>query len=265
MPADCYCVLLHADLASSWRLPAAQAPSGAAPAAATDPVAAAAAGLAAMGLSEPPSSGSLQQGPASRHGSSGSVASSAGGAGGGAAGWQQQQPQSAVVFSGFVSHQQLTAALGSRLSGDPVRQVLRAAAAAAKGPRQLGLAADPHGKQEQPLATCRVSMRGPGGRGHADVAVSSFPPSSDAGHLPVAAPGAQQLRPASSRPWLVERAQQLARGVAAAAKQASAQAAGVATPADLDPSQLRLKCALMSLQLPVEMLAESVLQALPAA
>lgn len=263
LPADCYCVLLHADVASSWRLPAAQAASDAVEAAAD----AAAAGMATLGLSQQPGDAGSGQGPGrttSRHNSSSSM-------GGSGASRPHQQPaaQSAVVFSGYVSHQQLAGALGSQLSGDPVQQVLRAAAAAARSPQR---AAAQQGDGEQPLATCRVSMRGPGGRGSADVAVSSYPPASDAGHLPSSASEAALPQPAPSisgrsgggggRPKLFERAQLLARGVAAAAKQVAVQAAGGQGAGDADPSQLRLKCALMSLQVPVDALADGILQAL---
>ena len=277
LPADCYCVLLHADVAASWRLPAARAASGGGSSAAGD-ADAAAAGMAALGLSQPPAPGSSSGTGGSRPSSSGSLAGSS------AAQQAPPQQQSAVVFSGYVSHQQLTAALGSQLLGDPVRQVLRAAAAASRRPQQPGPGRGQQQQQqqqrEQALATCRVSMRGPGGRGAADVAVSSYPPAADAGHLPGSASDLQQQQQqqqqlaaspsgsgrssgsGSSRPGLFERAQLLARGVAAAARTAAAQAAGGGGGADLDPSQLRLRCSLMSLQVPVEALAEGILRAL---
>ena len=271
LPGDCYCVLLHADVASSWRLPAvASSSGGGGGGAAADepeqPVADAVRGMAALGLSEQrPSSGSLQDGSAAS-GSSGSMHSgsmpSSSVHGSSAHGSPAQaRPQSVVAFSGYVSHQQLTLALGSQLAGDPVRQVLRAAAAAARG-QQRGSAAAEQGA----LATCRVSMRGPGGRGHADVAVSSYPPAGDAGHLPGSlAPPPPPLPGGSSRqgkPLLLARAEQLARGVAAAAKQAAAQAAGDPRASRVEVEKLALKCALMSLQVPVDMLAECILRAL---
>ena len=188
-PADCYCVMLHADVASSWRLPA---DAGTA-ADATSGADAAAAGIAALGLSDPQMA-LPPAGLASRHCSSGSMGSAV-----------RQPPQSALMFSGYVSHQQLAAALGSQLAGDPVSKVLRAAAAAAKAPQQRG-----GGQHAAPLATCRVSMRGPGGRGHADVAVSSFLPTADAGHLPTST-AAEPSAPGGGRPSLLGRAQQLAR------------------------------------------------------
>lgn len=267
-PGDCYCVLLHADVASSWRMPALAPPSssigddGHTAADVSDPaVAAVEQGMAALGLSQSeqrPSSGSLQGGLAAS--SSGSVHSSAyGSAQGGSP--VQARPQSVVAFSGYVSHQQLTAALGRQLVGDPVRQVLRAAAAAARGKQRGSAAGEP-----EALATCRVSMRGPGGRGHADVAVSSFSPAGDAGHLPGGRPAA--LTPGSSsgggqgKPLLFAKAEQLARGVAAAAKQAAAQAAGDPRASGVDIEKLALKCALMSLQIPVDLLADAILRAL---
>jgi hypothetical protein len=185
--------------------------------------------------------------------------------------------EAAVVFSGYVSHEQLRAALGSQLSGDPLRQVLRAAAAAARGQRQQA-------GDQQALATCRVSMKGPGGKGAADVAVSSYPLTPDAGHLPGSPAAAAEQGPGrrrssdgstGSRPKFFERAQLLAKGVAAAAKQAAAQAASpkpgsggaagggaAGGGAGEQPQQLQLKCGLMSLMLPVDMLADSILQAL---
>jgi hypothetical protein len=69
----------------------------------------------------------------------------------------------------------------------------------------------------------------------------------------------------------LERAQLLAKGVAAAAKQAAAQAAspkpggssgGAAGGGAGEQQQLQLKCGLMSLMLPVDMLEDSILQAL---
>jgi hypothetical protein len=157
------------------------------------------------------------------------------------------------VFSGFVSHSQLTAALGGQLAGDPVRQVLRAAAAAKRGPQADAL----------PLATCRVGMRGPGGKGAADVAVSSFEPSTDAGHLPgggaAASPAMAAPLPGSpGRPKLLERAQAVARGMVAAAKQAASPRGGGGPSAPID--QLHLRCGLMALQVPVEMLAGAILE-----
>lgn len=269
LPADCYCVLLHADVASSWRLPAAQAASsssggGAGVSVAAADADAAAAGVAALGLSPPPPPSSSSAAGGSRPSSSDSLAGSM---------QQQPQPQSAVVFSGYVSHQQLTAALGSQLVGDPVQQMLRAAAAASRRPQPAGPGRGQQ-QREDPLATCRVSMRGPGGRGAADVAVSSFLPAADAGHLPGSASDLQQQQQqlaaspsasgssSSGKPGLFERAQLLARGVAAAARAAAAQAAGAGAAADLDPGQLRLRCSLMSLQVPVEALAEGILRAL---
>ncbi|PRW33062.1 hypothetical protein C2E21_7991 [Chlorella sorokiniana] len=132
LPGDCYCVLLHADVASSWRMPALPPSSsggGGGAAGDTDAAAVAAAerGMAALGLSQSgqrPSSGSLPGGSAAS--SSGSMHSAHGSP-------VQARPQSVVAFSGYVGHHQLTAALGSQLAGDPVRQVLRAAAAAARG------------------------------------------------------------------------------------------------------------------------------------
>ena len=175
---------------------------------------------------------------------------------------QRQGGGGTLVFSGYVSHQQLTAALGSQLAGDPVRHVLRAAAAAAMGQQQRA-------GEEQPLATCRVSMHGPRGQGAADVAVSSYTPS-DAGHLPssAAAGAAQGCTSAGSspggKPKLLQRAQLLARGVAAAAKQAAAQAAAGPKGSSGDRARelLHLRCALMSLMLPVDMLADCILPAL---
>lgn len=258
LPGDCYCVLLHADVASSWRMPApppsSSSSGGDAAADAADPaVAAVERGMAALGLShseQRPSSGSLPGGLAAS--SSGSVHSSVHGSP------VQAWAQPVVAFSGYVSHQQLTAALGSQLAGDPVRQVLRAAAAAARGKQRGGGAAEP-----DTLATCRVSMRGPGGRGCADVAVSSFSPASDAGHLPGGPPSTPSGSGGSQgKPLLFARAEQLARGVAAAAKQAAAQAAGDPRAAGVDVEKLALKCALMSLQVPVDLLAECILRAL---
>lgn len=260
LPGDCYCVLLHADVASSWRMPAPQpntsnGPGGAAADAADPEVAGVQQGMVALDLSQShqqASSGSLPGGSAA--GSSGSVHS-----GSVHGSPRQARQQSVVAFSGYVSHQQLTAALGGQLAGDPVRQVLRAAAAAARGKQRGGAAAEP-----EALATCRVSMRGPGGRGHADVAVSSFSPASDAGHLPAGMP--QAPAPGSSggqgKPLLFARAEQLARGVAAAAKQAAAQAAGDPRASGVDVEKLALKCALMSLQVPVDLLADAILRAL---
>ena len=261
-PADCYCVLLHADVAASWRLPAAQAASSGGGSSENAGPAAGAAALAGLTLSE------QQPGSAAAGASSGTS-----GNGLQAGVPQTAAPEATVVFSGYVSHEQLRTALGSQLSGDTLRQVLRAAAAAARGQRQQ--AGDP-----QALATCRVSMKGPGGKGAADVAVSSYPLSPDAGHLPSSPAAAAEQGPvrrsssdgsSSSRPKLLERAQLLAKGVAAAAKQAAAQAAspkpggssgGAAGGGAGEQQQLQLKCGLMSLMLPVDMLADSILQAL---
>ncbi len=254
-PADCYCVLLHADVAASWRLPVAEAASsGDAGGAASS---AAAAGiseqLAGMALAGQQTAGSLA-GTGSAGSSSGSLNRHRQGCQSDAA--ADQGPKTApVIFSGYVSHQQLTAALGSQLAGDPVRQVLRAAAAAARGQQSAPA------RQQQPLATCRVSMRGPGGLGAADVAVSSYPPPGESGAAAAAAAHAQSTSP--SRPKLFERAQLLVRGMAAAAKQAAAQAAGPDSGggAGVDIESLHLKCALMSLMLPVDLLAEGILHA----
>lgn len=184
---------------------------------------------------------------------------------------QEKKQLAAVMFSGYVSHVQLTSALGAQLAGDLVRQVLRAAAAAARG-QPSGA---PGGVESAPLATCRVSMRGPGGRGAADVAVTSYPPQAAAPSTGSAgssiggggggspAPGsAGAASPQPSRPNLFGRASLLARGMAAAAKQAAAgpHAAGVAAGVPLE--QLRLRCSLMALQVPVDMLASAILQAL---
>lgn len=189
-----------------------------------------------------------------------------------------------MVFSGYVSHAQLAQALGSQLAGDPLRQVLRAAAAAARG-QPAAAAGQQHGGSsgrlpaQQPLATCRVSMRGPGGQGAADVAVRSYLPpqqplppagASDAGHLPVPTGAAAQAQPSSSgRPNLFARVQLLARGVASAAKQAAAgpRAAGggggaaATAPGGVAIEQLHLRCALMALQVPVGLLAAAILEA----
>ncbi|KAI3430577.1 hypothetical protein D9Q98_005170 [Chlorella vulgaris] len=261
-PTDCYCVLLHADLASSWRLPATQAvPSSETPA--TNPARAATAQLAGLALGEQRhlGSGSLQP----PHGSSQAGTAVADGGSsrsseGSSRQWHSAQSEAggaeaAVTFSGYVSHEQLTAALGSQLlGGDPLHQVLRAAAAAARGAQQ---------GQGQPLATCRVVMKGPAGGGVADVAVSSFLP--DGGAAALSSPPQQQPQqpqqqpPSRSRPNLLARAQLLAKGVAAAAKQVPKRGGGAG---GVPVEELHLRCALMTLQVPVELLADSILRAI---
>ncbi|KAL4451166.1 hypothetical protein ABPG77_009238 [Micractinium sp. CCAP 211/92] len=248
-PGDCYCVLLHADVARSWSLPAACASAAAATGGPAD---AAAAGVEALRLGEAQPSGRRS----SRDGGEGSRGSD-GGAGRPSFA-QADKKVAAVMFSGFVSHAQLTGALGGQLAGDAVRQVLRAAAAAARGQP----AGAPSGRESAPLATCRVSMRGPGGRGAADVAVSSYLP--QAGEpAPGAAGGSTGAAAAQpSRPNLFERASLLARGMAAAAKQAAAGPNTAGGAAGVPVEELQLRCALMALQVPVDMLASAILQAL---
>ncbi len=242
-PGDCYCVLLHADVARSWSLPAACASAAAATGGPAD---AAAAGVEAQ--------------PSGRHSSRDGGEGSRGSDGGaGRPSFAQADKKvAAVMFSGFVSHAQLTGALGGQLAGDAVRQVLRAAAAAARGQP----AGAPGGRESAPLATCRVSMRGPGGRGAADVAVSSYLP--QAGEpAPGAAGGSTGAAAAQpSRPNLFERASLLARGMAAAAKQAAAGPNAAGGAAGVPVEELQLRCALMALQVPVDMLASAILQAL---
>lgn len=129
-----------------------------------------------------------------------------------------------------------------------MRQVLRAAAAAARGEQQA------QQREAQPLATTRVTMRGPAGRGAADVAVSSYAPPGVGG----AVPAGQQPAAGGGRLGLFGRAALLVRGMAAAAK----QAAGPKEGGTASVEQLHLRCALMTLQVPVEMLADSILRAL---
>lgn len=255
LPHDCYAVLLHADTRHSWSLPASQAagsdggpPEATAAAAAVvaDAPAAAAAAAAAAGIAGL----SLSQQRRSDAGSSGSTAGRQR-SGGGAS------EESVAAFSGFVSHAQLTAALGNQLFGDGVRQVLRGSATAARGPQAGG--------GPQPLAACRVSMRGPGGVGAADVAVSSFEPAADTGHLgstaaatagaPSAAPSGSGSSGSSPPNKLFARAHAVARGVVAAAKQAAAP-----PPPGVPLDKLHLRCALMALQVPVDTLAAAILE-----
>ncbi|GAB4820146.1 hypothetical protein N2152v2_007192 [Parachlorella kessleri] len=127
-----------------------------------------------------------------------------------------------LVFSGFVSHQLLADAMAPKLKGSAL----------------LG-----GGWAHK---TSRVVMRGPGGLGSADVAVTSLPgPAGQQGE-----DGGKKGGPLLGR---------LARGVVEAARQA-AGAAGVSGGSPVPP--LRLKCALMTLLVPVDMLAVSILEAL---
>jgi hypothetical protein len=237
--------LLHADMASSWRLPARQPGSGdAGPDGAAER-------LAGLALSEQQRPGSVRAAGSSHTGAapSGSARSSSSSSGQWHSARSEGGEEAALAFSGYVSHQQLTAALGGQLAGDPVLKVLRAAATAARG-----------GPAGQPLATCRVTMKGPAGKGFADVAVASYPP--DGSAEPAGSEEQQQQqRPGagSGRPNLLQRAQLLARGVAAAAKQVAGPSSAAGA---LDIQQLHLRCGLMTLQLPVDMLAHSILQAL---
>ncbi|KAL4422889.1 hypothetical protein ABPG75_009086 [Micractinium tetrahymenae] len=268
-PGDCYCVLLHADVAHSWSLPAARAAAAPAAGGGSEAADAAAAGVEALAQAEGQRSGrhSSRDGGGGSRRSTGSAQST---------GSQQPSPHAgkhlaAVMFSGYVSHAQLTSALGGQLAGDPLRQVLRAAAAAARGQPAGGQG----GGEQAPLATCRVSMRGPGGQGAADVAVSSYPPtpaaegggasSGDASSVSGGtAPGrAGAAPPQPGRPNFFERASLLARGMAAAAKQAAAgPKAGAGGAAGVPLEQLQLRCALMALQVPVDALALAILAAL---
>lgn len=247
LPNDCYCVLLHADMARSWRLPAPRQPGSgeAGPDSAAEQ-------LAGLTMAQQSSEREAGSGPAD--------ASPSGNAGGISSGSSSSIPrhsarseggeEAALAFSGYVSHQQLTAALGGQLAGDPLLKVLRAAATAARG-----------GPAGQPLATCRVTMKGPAGRGFADVAVASFPP--DGSAAPAGSDEQQQQQHASAgagRPNLLQRAQLLARGVKAAAQQVAGPRGGAVGAVAVE--QLHLRCGLMTLQLPVDMLAQSILQAL---
>lgn len=163
-----------------------------------------------------------------------------GGSWGSAAGWQCVGAEAAaggpaapptaevLLFSGYVGHAQISAALAGRLHS-PLR--------ALRGER-----AD----------TSRVRMRGPGGGGSAEVALTALAPgdAGDAGISPGVRPGAGAPSPV---PKLLRGASRLARNVVQAAR-AAAEPRGEGPP--------RLRCALMTLAMPVDALAEYILQAM---
>lgn len=247
-PDDCYCVLLHADVRASWRpFEAAAVATHGGEGAATgggsgssiaDAVQLEAADLAGLRLGDEPVGNSGSHG--NQH-------------------WQRQQqrlrdacPEREVqVFSGYVSHSQLAEAMANGRSGGP--EALR---------RLLG---EPARKE-----VSRVLMRGPGGLGGADVAVTCLGPAASRGsHLGTSTSaasignegggynGGQRPIVQGQRSPLPRLVQDLARGLAGVARKAAAVAAG--EPPPLQPQQL--SCALMTLLVPVEVLAAAILGA----
>jgi len=137
-----------------------------------------------------------------------------------------------MLFSGFVSHRRLLSALGDRLHS-PLRAL----------------------RGGEP-STLLVLMTGPGGVGGADVAVTALTAGTGGSGAGPAEetwqrPGGQQT--SSPLPKLLAKASRVARGVVAAARAAAEQEAG---------GETRLRCDLMTLAVPVDHLAESILLAL---
>ena len=302
---DCYCVLLHADVASSWQLvgPAAgpragsnsdgqpddnngaggssserEAPAGESAEAAAD-------ALAGLSLN-----GSPKDAGASGSSSSSTDGTTAGPSRNSSSSLAEQQPQQqqqqpsaasrtstralgpssqrqggggtcpsreVLVFSGFVGHSQLVAAMPPKVLG-PLRRLFGEAGR---------------------TVVSRVLMRGPEGLGSADVVVTDLGSTpADGGHLGAAQAGSKvgvsrrgssRGGPAPPLPKILQRTSLAARGlVDVARKVAQGGGGGDDSPADGSPRQAQhypqqqLSCALMTLLVPVDMLATDILNAL---
>ncbi|KAK9814210.1 hypothetical protein WJX72_002314 [[Myrmecia] bisecta] len=120
------------------------------------------------------------------------------------------------------------------------------------------------GRRKPPSGANRVRMKGPGGQGHADVAVTCLAPK-DEGHLrPDALPATPAVQPpvraqAAGRGGLLGRTMQIA------SKAVVSTAKGIAGALLDEPRgglvvQYYMRCALMSLSLPVDLLAAQILK-----
>ena len=259
-PESCYCVVLHAHARESWCLPGA---------------------ISGNGLSQ-----------------RGDPGASTSGAAGGAGGAADAQPGSSVgggrpvLFSGFISHEQLAAALAGRLREPPWR--LRRTPGGGgwttrvlmNGPGAPACACAPHHAALRLLLilsdSCLPRVIAAGGLGSADVAVTALP--ADGRHA--AGPNgrhSEELEQGHPTANLFKRAAFLARGAPEIMPEAAPEerwlslrlpaisplhvAAGALDAAvgarDLPAERsARLQCALMTLLVPVDMLARGILQAL---
>ena len=144
-----------------------------------------------------------------------------------------------VVFNGYVSCRQLATVVRPQLES-PLR-VLQVAARL-----QSSSSHNPHNH------TSRVLMRGPGGVGRADVAVTATKLNTTTTRDDDGVEVVDEEK-SSSRPKMLKMVQSVFKGVVEAAK-----AVGNGGLGPLEDVQL--VCAIMSLQVPVDALAEEILQ-----
>eukprot|EP00887_Chlorella_sp_A99_P007371 scaffold2.g7371.t1 len=241
-PNDCYCVLLHADVSSSWRPPVGGAASGGSATSSSgrggstaDPAAAASEALAGL---------SLRDSPADAGASGGGSGGRAGAAGGSAppVRWRSGEDgdlpaREVLVFSGFVSHSQLAGALAPK-AADPLRRLFGG------------------GGEARAPDVRRVVMRGPEGLGGADVVVTNLGLAPPPGHAKGAAGGGAAV------PGAVAPADRGGRSPLSRLVDAARRAAGGGPSTAPAPPQRMLSCALTTLLVPVDLLAAAIFDAL---
>lgn len=220
-PTDCYCVALYAQVHQSWgralALQAVSAPEGQVPATAgADQVAAE---LERLGIG----SGSTENEGSRLPQKTDSALAVPQLTGQQSSSRDNGQAHRVCLFSGYVSCRQLASALGGRLNNNSPLKALSG----------------------DTSRTTKVLLRGPGGVGRADVAVSADCEDGNSSS-------------GSGPPPLTN----VLRAAAAAAKGVVGTVKAVARGDGSGDGAVRLRCALMSLAVPVEALAEDILKAL---